>query len=313
MGLRRTCMSTKVLIKSVSLSDLVICLVLLLVLWRKGQFEDYKYYGIYICCRVLEVCAGIPFLYFRRQFHIPIDFAWNAYWYSEQIFFVAEMVLQVFTIYAVYRLAMRGLEGLQRIGQIIFRWIAGVSFGLALFFALGPHTSTDYYAIITAQIHQGISVLSLCLLLFVCLAIRPLGLTFRSRIFGVALGLGIAAASTLVESAWLPTSWGHNVASPLFAITGCISLCTTILWTVYFALPEQERRMILLPTTSPFFVWNSISEALGDEPGYVAVSGFKPEMLSAAEIEELSRSTHSEEFVRPPSPSELGLTGASVT
>ena len=306
-------MSTKLLIKTVSLSDLVICLVLLVVLWKKGQFEDYRYYGIYICCRALEVCAGIPFLYFRRQFHIPAAFAWKAYWYSEQTFFVVEMVLQVLTIYALYRLAMRGLEGLQRIGQIIFRWIAGVSFGLALFFALGPHVGTDYYAIITAQIHQGISVLSLCLLLFVCLAIRPLGLTFRSRIFGVTLGLGIGAASTLVESAWLPTSWGHNIASPLFAITGCISLCTTILWTAYFVLPEPERRMILLPTTSPFFVWNSISEALGDDPGFVAVSGFKPEMLAMAEIEELSRSAQHEESARLPSPSELGLTEVTTS
>lgn len=304
-------MTTKVLIKSVSICDLLICVLLIVILWRKEQLEDYRYYAMYVGCRALEVCAGIPFLYFRREFHIGNDLGWTAYWFSEQGFFLVEMLLEVLTIYAVYRLAMRGLEGLQRIGQIIFRWIAGVSFGLALFFSLGPHTSTDYYAVITAQIHQGISVLSLCLLLFVCLAIRPLGLTFRSRIFGIALGLGIGAATTLVEAAWLPTSWGHRIYSPLFAITGCISLCTTILWITYFALPEPERRMILLPTTSPFFVWNSISEALGDDPGYVAISGFKPDMLSTAEIEDLSRSTLSEETDSPPSPSELGLTGLS--
>lgn len=49
--------------------------------------------------------------------------------------------------------------------------------------------------------------------------------------------------------------------------------------------------MILLPTTSPFFTWNRISEALGDEPGYVAIAGFKPQMLAAAELKVLS-STH---------------------
>jgi hypothetical protein len=42
--------------------------------------------------------------------------------------------------------------------------------------------------------------------------------------------------------------------------------------------------MILLPTTSPFFLWNRISEALGDEPGFVAVAGFKPDMLAPAEL-----------------------------
>lgn len=42
--------------------------------------------------------------------------------------------------------------------------------------------------------------------------------------------------------------------------------------------------MILLPTTSPFFLWNRISEALGDAPGFVAIAGFKPEMLAPAEL-----------------------------
>lgn len=46
--------------------------------------------------------------------------------------------------------------------------------------------------------------------------------------------------------------------------------------------------MILLPTTSPFFTWNRISEALGDEPGFVAVAGFKPQMLAAAEMKVLT-------------------------
>ena len=50
--------------------------------------------------------------------------------------------------------------------------------------------------------------------------------------------------------------------------------------------------MILLPTTSPFFTWNRISEALGDEPGYVAIAGFKPQMLAAAELKVLSSVAH---------------------
>ncbi len=49
--------------------------------------------------------------------------------------------------------------------------------------------------------------------------------------------------------------------------------------------------MILLPTTSPFFLWNRISEILGDAPGQVAVAGFKPEMLAPAELEMLTAAT----------------------
>ena len=45
------------------------------------------------------------------------------------------------------------------------------------------------------------SILTLCLLLFVCFAIRPMGLSYTSRIFGVSLGLGIMATTDLVQSA----------------------------------------------------------------------------------------------------------------
>ena len=46
--------------------------------------------------------------------------------------------------------------------------------------------------------------------------------------------------------------------------------------------------MVLLPTTSPFFFWNKVSEALGDAPGMVAVAGFTPDMLAPAELKALS-------------------------
>ena len=49
--------------------------------------------------------------------------------------------------------------------------------------------------------------------------------------------------------------------------------------------------MILLPTTSPFFFRNRISEILGDAPGQVAVAGFSPDMLAPAEIEMLTSAT----------------------
>ncbi len=289
------------------------CIALLSVLWRKRKLEDYRYFAAYIGCRIAEACCAMAFLYFRRNLGIDAIFGYTCFVYSEEVFLFIQTVLTLLTIYAVYRLAMRGLPGLQDIGQVIFRWIAGVSFGLALLFSLGPHSSTDRFGLLQGQIHQGISVLALCLLLFVCLAIKPLGLSFRSQVFGVALGFGLGSGIMLVQAAWLPTEWGHNLASPLFAITGCISLGMSIVWLVYFALPEPERRMILLPTTSPFFVWNSISEALGDDPGFVAVSGFKPDMLSQAEIEEMSRSLHSDDVARTPTPSELGLTGISAS
>jgi hypothetical protein len=180
---------------------------------------------------------------------------------------------------------MKPLEGLHQAGKIVFRWVLGVSLALSLGVAIGPHIATRVYiATLASQMQQGLSILMLCLLLFVCFSTRYLGLTYRSHIFGVSLGLGIYAAVDLVESAWIATQGSGSLYSPIYlfsALGTCVALLT---WGTYFAMPVPERKMILLPTTSPFFLWNRVSEALGDEPGFVAVAGFKPDMLAPAEL-----------------------------
>jgi hypothetical protein len=188
-------------------------------------------------------------------------------------------------IYSVFRKAMKPLEGLHRAGKIIFRWVGGVSVALSLGLALGPHAAGSYtMATLTSQMQQGISILILCLLLFVCFSTRYLGLTYRSHIFGVSLGLGVFATVSLIESAWTAGGTGQTLYSSVYVFSTLGSCAALLTWAGYFALPEPERKMILLPTTSPFFLWNRISEALGDEPGFVAIAGFKPDMLAPAEL-----------------------------
>lgn len=289
-------MTVKLMLRDVNIIDLVMAAVFVLVLWRKRKVSDFRFLTAYLGSWILASLVSIPLLFFRKYTGLGVDAAWKTYWTTYYVSFVLQVALQTLATYEIYRLAMRPLPGLQRIGQIIFRWVAGVSFGLSVLFAISPHGSEDYWGVLIAQVHQGTSALSLCLLLFVCLAIRPLGLTFRSHIFGVSLGLGIMSITTLIEAAWVPSALGRMLYSPVYLIASIESLVALIIWLTYFALPEPERRMVLLPTTSNYFTWNNISEALGDEPGYVAVSGFTPDMLSAAEIEELSRSSRLEEL-----------------
>ena len=183
----------------------------------------------------------------------------------------------------------RRLERSSSVGLPWFRWLFLSPSQLGRTFRTASFAGS--IATMVSQIQQGTFVLTLCLLLFVCFAIRPLGLTFRSRIFGVTMGLGVTATAFLVQAAWISTMGAGSLYSPIYLVSTVGSLISVCVWGAYFVLPEPERQMILLPTTSPFFTWNRISEALGDEPGYVAIAGFKPQMLAAAELKVLS-STH---------------------
>ncbi len=278
-------MTTKLLLEYSIFADLFIGIGMLVLMARKQLIREFVFLTAFLAANCLEVAISIPILFFRKALGISKVLGYEIYLSSHWILFFVEYALLLLVIYSVFRKAMKPLEGLHRAGKIVFRWVGGVSVALSLVMALGPHnTSSVYLATLAGQVQQGISVLILCLLLFVCFSTRYLGLTYRSHIFGVSLGLGIFATVSLVEAAWYANGVGQTLYSPVYVLSTIGACVAMLVWGTYFALPEPERKMILLPTTSPFFLWNRISEALGDEPGFVAIAGFKPEMLAPAEL-----------------------------
>ncbi|HWZ52287.1 MAG TPA: hypothetical protein VNW54_12570 [Granulicella sp.] len=217
------------------------------------------------------------------------------YFYFYWSAFAIESILMLAVICSMYRLAMAPLKGLQSLGMLVFSWVGGISVLLALGYAFAPHVTTARYIItFISQMQRTQSILILCLLLFVCFAIRPMGLSYRSRIFGVSLGLGILATIDLSQSAWIGhTKETFGILSSIHDFASCL---TMLIWTAYFALPEPKRRLITLPTTSPFLRWNQISEVLGDDPGHVAIAGISPDMLAPAELEIMRRASLKMQF-----------------
>jgi hypothetical protein len=278
-------MTTKLLLEYSIFVDLFITIGVLTLMVRKSLLSEFSFLAALLAVACIEDGSSILLLFFRKSLGISSIRAYDIYFYSHWVISFVECALLLLVIYSVFRKAMKPLEGLHRAGKIIFRWVAGVSVALSLALVLGPHTTGSYaMATLISQIQQGSSILILCLLLFVCFSTKYLGLTYRSHIFGVSLGLGIFAAVSLIESAWIAGGTGNTVYSTVYVFATLGSCVTSLVWGTYFALPEPARKMVLLPTTSPFFLWNRISEALGDAPGFVAIAGFKPDMLAPAEL-----------------------------
>jgi hypothetical protein len=276
-------MSTKLLLEYSIFAELFITIGILVVMAQKRLLREFSFLAVFLVAYCIEDSSSILLLFFRRNLGISSIRAYDIYFYSHWVLFFVESALLLLVIYSVFSKAMKPLVGLHRAGKIVFRWVGGVSLALSLALALGPHTAgTNVWATTAAQMQQGINVLILCLLLFVCFSTKYLGLTYRSHIFGVTLGLGIFAVTGLVESTWAANVVGQTVYSPVFVFATLSSCVTLLTWGGYFAMPEPERKMILLPTTSPFFLWNRISEALGDAPGFVAIAGFKPDMMATS-------------------------------
>src|SRR5260370_12428786 len=261
----------------------ILCGMLVYFLARAKAVRQFAYLFALLCVRLGCSFLCIPLLTFSGH-GIERHLAYQIYFYVYWTSFALEAILSLLVIYSIFKLAMAPLKGLQTLGMLVFRWVAAISVAVAIGVAVTPHISgiTFLIAMVT-QLQQTSSILTLCLLLFVCFAIRPMGLSYNSRIFDVSLGLGILATISLVNAAWLTHS--PNMYSTISLVNGLAVGLTLLMWSAYFAFPEPKRPIIVLPTTSPFLRWNQISMALGADPGYVAVAGIPPELFPPAQLE----------------------------
>jgi hypothetical protein len=267
----------------------IFCAMLIFFLVRSKAAREFLSLVLLLSVRLACSLICIPLIEFAARGLEP-HVAYAAFFYVYWTSYALEAVLSLLVIYSVFKLAMAPLQGLQTLGMLVFRWVAAISVAVAIGVALTPHlTGIKFLVTMVTQLQQTSSILTLCLLLFVCFAIRPMGLSFRSRIFGVSLGLGFLATVSLVDSAWI--SHSPNLYSVISLINMVAIVVTLVTWSAYFAFPEPKRRIIVLPTTSPFLRWNQISMALGDEPGYVAIGGIPPELFAPAELEVMRRAS----------------------
>src|ERR1700726_3201216 len=191
------------LLSQLQYAEPILCGLLVYFLIRAKAVRQFTYLFALLCVRLACSFICIPLLTFSGhgiERHVAYQIYFYVYWAS----FAIEAILSLLIIYSIFKLAMAPLKGLQTLGMLVFRWVAAISVAVAIGVAVSPHISgIKFMVAMVTQLQQTSSILTLCLLLFVCFAIRPMGLSYNSRIFGVSLGLGIMATTDLVQSAWL--------------------------------------------------------------------------------------------------------------
>ncbi len=286
---RETIVDKRAYITLISYAGPVLCLFALAAVRRAAQFARFQFLAIFLALRLLTDAALLSLIHYG-QGRIDTNTIYKVYFLVYWLGYALQAATGLGIIYNVYRLAMAPLAGLQRLGTLMFRWAACIATAISLAIAVGPHASGQSFIIrAVSQLQQTVSVLTLCMLLFVCLAIRPMGLSQRSRIFGVSLGLGVLACADLLSSAWVAL---NRPFTPTIEIANGLAFCCAIsIWIGYFAVAEPKRQLIVLPTTSPFLRWNQISLALGDQPGFVAIGEVGIDMFAPAEVEVMRRAS----------------------
>jgi hypothetical protein len=235
--------------------EVVMCVVALCFIVGRRQWREYWALGSFLAVRAISNgCSALIIHYLHKVDQVHRHAYYQVYFYLYWSAFAIESVLALIILYSVFRNTMGPLKGLRIVGTVVLG--AAAAFSLRVVFS--PHaTGTRYMIASISQLQLTQSILTVCLLLFVSLAVRPVGLSYRSKVFGVTLGLGILAISNLAQSAWSARVGMHVLAD---LANGMVICATLAIWAVYFAMREPERRGVA--PDSFLFRWNARTLAL---------------------------------------------------
>jgi hypothetical protein len=245
----------------------------LFALVRSKERKRFPALFTYFVLRLTSFVVLEGLLHVRRFTDLSQTAAYKCYFYCYWTTYIIGAIVVFWVIQEMFNLATEPLPGLKRLGVIAFRWVMGISLLGALSAILAPPVP-GYRLVVAAcdQLMRCQSIFVLCLLLFLLVAAGKLGISYRSRVFGVSFGFGIMAGSNLVVSALLLGSGRNVLASTSSIIDTSASLLTLLVWTAYFVQKEPARRAVALPVDSPLVRWNEIALALGHSGGRVAVA-----------------------------------------
>jgi hypothetical protein len=229
--------------------EIVLCVAAFCFIVLRKQWRDYWALGSFLAVRAASKLALATILH--NMDHLSKATAYHRYFWIYWSAFAVQAILAIIILYGLFRNTTTPLKGLQRFGSSIFRGVASICVVLALGSAFAPHMNgPKYFVTAISQLQRAQSILTICLVLFVFSALRSMGLSYKSKVFGVSLGLGLMAVDDLVQSMWL--AFNPRMYGTFNFVNGFVICAVLAIWAGYFATREPRRREVALEASSPF-------------------------------------------------------------
>jgi hypothetical protein len=247
----------------------------LLAFFRVRKHAALSAFGVFLSVRMVRAFLLVGMSRAHLMFGSDGHTLHSAYFYTNWATYLAGVVALFFSLQELFVNMMAPLPGLKRLGLAAFRWAAAASLVLSLSSVVTLASASsihDHLAAILTQIAIGFSVLALCLLAFLVVSVHALGLSYRNRVFGLCLGLGLLAAMDLMVYGLrfsVTGTWPANVAE----IVTAIALLT---WVGFLAFPEPVKQQAPAAISSSAMLWNDLAAELGPNAPQPALqpSGF---------------------------------------
>ena len=234
--------------------------------WRTKVRYELSALGIFFGIRLLA-----PSLYLLCRFGshwMPFPaLIYAIYYYSWWPIYICSALAAFFSIQQIIRSALSTLAGLSSLGVLFFQWAGLLSVVIAITAQLA-----DVHGISLGRwVGKLLISFALCMCLFevsllslLALTSKELGLTLRSRVFGVSLGLALLGITEFFDLAL--TQYSGAMISSISLCCEVVTVCTLLMLIFYLARPEPERSMIVSDKASTLLRWNQIVREMGVGP-----------------------------------------------
>ena len=232
------------------------------------------YYVLWIAPAVLLTAVATVMKVRRLERELPAFFAYcvfsavrtpillvvfhqtTAYFYSYWTAEALSAILGFAAIYEVFRHLFRAHEATSRLGSLLFRWTAAGFVLLAVVAAALAHRGdANWLAAGVLAVAQGVRLVQCGLLLFLFFFSSFSGHTWRSHLFGIAVGFGLFAAVQLVAAGMQAhLGMGNNTTWVWVNMTSYN--CAVLVWMMYLLAPQPAEAAPPAPVAAEVKSWN---------------------------------------------------------
>jgi len=226
-------------------------IVVVVAMIRRRLLHEFPMFLAYTVFQVVQ--EGTLFV-LDHSSQVSPEHYWNAYWAG----MIVSIVIRSAVIYEIFSHVFLPYPAIGKLGRIVFRW--GAAGLLLVGVAIAAYAPAGNSAQILSSINvvsRAVSLVQSGMLFFIFLFSSYFGLTWRSYVFGIAVGLGIYSSVELATASIQVLTWPAPASYALDFVTMATYHCCVLIWLGYFLAPEPVRRTVQELPKSDLEKWNA--------------------------------------------------------
>ncbi len=235
----------------------VVQFALAVVMIRRRLHREFPIFFLYCLFR-----AGTALSMFAL-YHIHF-FIGHLYGYASLVHETGCIILRFGIIYELFARVFKPYAALRNTADAIFRWGTAALLVLAVIVAVRHHLGPFSTLLDTTLniVDRTVDIIQCGLLITLLVSSRYLRLSWRNYAFGIAIGLGIFAATDLavaaiiLEAFRVPVARRAGLGDVLDVASMAVYLLCTLIWFAYALVPEPKLQVPEIVPECDLDAWN---------------------------------------------------------